>query len=362
MSMPSVISASLNREVIRHWAAIVLILWFVLLSARFSLYLAQAVTGQLPAETVFILAGLKSIGFAVFVMPLALFIALLMVQGRWNHDRESVVLAASGFPVSGYLRVLWPGLLLITLLVFVLTLYVVPETTRQGYLLRHQANQAAESKLWMAGRFVSLRNGELLLFADSLSAEDGRLNKVFLQAAGNQSQVLFTAEHAIRQTDSSSGDRFIVLQNGYRYDGLPGTADYRVLNFNQYGVRIDMPGKDAPFKWDAVASRVLWGNHDTAASAELQQRLSRPLSVIVLVVSAVWLGRYTPDRGRYTGLFAGVLIFILYFNLLGISRTWVVKGVIPAWMGLWWVHLVPLVCVWLINKWQFRGWSRKAGS
>lgn len=361
MSMPRVISASLNREVIRQWVAIVLILWFVLLSARFSLYLAQAVTGQLPAETVFILAGLKSIGFAVFVMPLALFIALLMVLGRWNHDRESVALAASGFPVSGYLRVLWPGLLLVTLLVFVLTLYVVPETARQGYLLRYQANQAVESKLWLAGRFVSLRNGELLLFADSLSAEDGRLNTVFIQAAG-KSQVLFTAAHAIRQTDSHSGDRFIVLQNGYRYDGLPGTADYRVMNFNQYGVRIDSPAQDVPFKWDAVTSQALWRKHDLTASAELQARLSRPLSVIVLVISAVWLGRFMPGRGRYTGLFTGVLIFILYFNLLGIARAWVAQGIIPVWIGLWWAHLVPLACVWLINKWQFRDWSRKAGS
>lgn len=358
--MPGVIAAALNREVLRHWAAIVLILWLVLLSARFSLYLAQAVTGQLPAETVFMLAGLKSIGFAVFVMPLALFIALLMVLGRWNQDREAVALAASGMAVSGYLRMLWPSLLLITLLVFVLAIFVVPETTRQGYQLRQQASETADSKLWTAGRFISLGNGALL-FADGLSAEDNSLNNVFILAAQNETQILFSAHQALRHTDSNSGERFIILQHGYRYDGLPGTANYRVLKFRRYGVRIDPVQKSAPFKWDAVASVHLWDRQDQAATAELQARLSRPLSVIVLVVSAIWSGRFVSGRGRYTGLFTGILVFILYFNLLGASRTWVARGDIEPWPGLWWVHLIPLLSVWLINTWQQRNWSdRKA--
>ncbi len=360
--MPSVISASLNREVLHHWAAIVLILWFVLLSARFSLYLAQAVTGQLPAEAVFILAGLKSLGFAVFVMPLALFIALLMVLGRWNRDRESVALAASGFSVYGYLRSLWPCLLLVSLLVFVMALFVVPETTRQGYLMRHQASQSVENKLWTAGRFFSLRNGELLLYADTLSSDGRTLHGIFIQLANNKTQLLFSAEYAVRHSDSRSGDRFIVLQNGYRYDGLPGSANYRVLKFKQYGVRIDMPGKNAAFKWDAVATQLLWGNADPAAIAELQARLSRPVSVIVLVIAGVWLGRYIPGRGRYTGLLSGVVIFILYFNLLGLSRAWLAKGEIHPGIGLWWVHLTPLASVWLLEKWPLRDWFSRRGT
>ena len=357
--MPRVIAAALNREVLSYWLAILLILWFVLLSARFSLYLAQAVTGQLPASAVLILAGLKSIGFAVFVMPLALFIALLMVLGRWNRDRESVALAASGLGVVDYLRLLWPTLVLVTLLVFILTLFIVPETTRYGYQLRHQVSEAAVSKLWAAGRFVSLRNGELLLFADTRSEDGNTLNNVFVQTMHDKKQILLSAQQAVRYTDEKSGDRFIVLQHGYRYDGLPGTVNYRVLKFDQYGVRMDSPGAAAPFKWDAVTSRTLFNSSEPAAKAELQERLSRPLSVVILVIAGTWLGRYIPGRGRYAGLFAGVLIFILYFNLLGVARTWVAKGESFAGVGLWWVHLVPLASVWLVDQWQqrFRFWK-----
>jgi lipopolysaccharide export system permease protein len=357
--MPRVIAAALNREVLSHWIAILLILWFVLLSARFSLYLAEAVTGQLPASAVLMLAGLKSIGFAVFVMPLALFIALLMVLGRWNRDRESVALAASGLGTSGYLRLLWPTLLLVTVLVFILTLFVVPETTRYGYQLRHQVSEAAVSKLWAAGRFVSLRNGELLLFADSLSEDGNILNNVFVQSSRDKKQILLSAQQAVRHTDEESGDRFIVLQQGYRYDGLPGTVNYRVLKFDQYGVRIDSPGVAVAFKWDAVASHTLFQSSEPAANAELQERLSRPLSVVILVIAGTWLGRFIPGRGRYAGLFAGVLIFILYFNLLGVARTWVAKEESFAGIGLWWVHLVPLASVWLVDKWQQRNWFWK---
>ena len=252
--MARVIAGALNREVLHHWASIVLVLWFVLLSARFSLYLAQAVTGQLPAQAVFLLAGLKSIGFAVFVMPLALFIALLMVLGRWNSDGEAVALAASGFGFTGYLRALWPTLLLVTLLVFVLALFVVPETTRQGYDLKHQASQSVDTKLWTSGRFISLRNGELLLFADAVSDDKKTLINVFVQSSHDAKQILLSAQHAVRQIDAVSGNSFIVLQQGYRYDGVPGTANYRVLKFDQYAVRLDSPAADTPFKWDAVAT------------------------------------------------------------------------------------------------------------
>lgn len=353
--MQRVITSALNREVLQHWLAILLVLWFVLLSARFSLYLAQAVTGQLPAETVLALAGLKSVGFAVFAMPLALFLALLLVLGRWNHELESVALAASGFGPGGYLRAVWPSLLLIALLVLVLSLFVVPETARQGYSLRAQASQSLDSALWRPGRFVSLRDGRLLLFADSISADGETLNRVFVQSSNQDDQSLVFAAHARRQLDAQTGARYIVLEQGRRYDGKPGTTNYRVLVFDRYGIRLDAGHASVPFKWDAVPSLSLLHDPRAAARAELQERLSRPVSVVVLLLCAIVLARFIPGKGRYSGLFAGLLVFLLYFNLLGMARSWVAEGALSPVPGLWWVHPVPLLCVWIIDRWQ-RGW------
>ena len=38
--------------------------------------------------------------------------------------------------------------------------------------------------------------------------------------------------------DAPNGDRFAVLLNGRRYDGIPGTGEYRVIEFERYAARI----------------------------------------------------------------------------------------------------------------------------
>jgi lipopolysaccharide export system permease protein len=35
-----------------------------------------------------------------------------------------------------------------------------------------------------------------------------------------------------------------------------------------------------------------------------------------------------------------VLIFFVYINLMIAGKTWIEKGSMPAWLGLWWVHAV----------------------
>jgi lipopolysaccharide export system permease protein len=35
-----------------------------------------------------------------------------------------------------------------------------------------------------------------------------------------------------------------------------------------------------------------------------------------------------------------VLIFFVYINLIIAGKVWIVRGTMPAWLGLWWVHVV----------------------
>jgi len=36
-----------------------------------------------------------------------------------------------------------------------------------------------------------------------------------------------------------NGDRFLVLLKGRRYIGAPGSAEYRIIEFDKYGLRIE---------------------------------------------------------------------------------------------------------------------------
>jgi lipopolysaccharide export system permease protein len=62
---------------------------------------------------------------------------------------------------------------------------------------------------------------------------------------------------------------------------------------------------------------------------------------------AVPLSRAPPRTGRYNNLAAGVLLYIIYSNLLAASKVWVEQEVISPWIGLWWVH--GLFCLFAIT-------------
>ncbi|MGB5727600.1 MAG: LPS export ABC transporter permease LptF [Thiogranum sp.] len=352
--MSSVLRRYLSLELLQYWLVITLVLWLILVAARFSLYLEQAASGQLPAAVVLWLLGLKSVAFLVFLLPLTLFLALLWLFGRLNRDYESLALAASGVGLSQLYRAIALPVVVVTLLVAVLSWYLVPRTAQQGYQLRSQAEQNMDIGALAPGRFHELRSGQWLVFARRAGREAGTLEAVFVHVRHPQRPQVLVAESARVEQLGAAGDKYLVLRNGHRYDGVPGQADYRVLNYKEYAVRIRTTSAEPGRKWDAVATRLLWAAPDLQARAEWQMRLSRPVTVLVLALIAVPLARFRPAMNRFYPLWMGVLVFTLYFNLLGTGQLWIEQGRMPAWLGLWWVHglLLGLTAGWA----GFRRW------
>ena len=66
------------------------------------------------------------------------------------------------------------------------------------------------------------------------------------------------------------------------------------------------------------------------------------LATLVLAILAVPLSRSQPRQGRYGRLAIGLLVFIIYFNLLSAGKAWLEQGAVPAAVGLWWVHGIML--------------------
>ena len=91
------------------------------------------------------------------------------------------------------------------------------------------------------------------------------------------------------------------------------------------------------------------------AIAELQWRLSPAIMVIVLGLLAIPLAHSEPREGRGARVVLGILVYILYGNLLYLCRTWVIEGVLPASIGMWWVHVVFLIIsfAWIRRQGRF---------
>jgi lipopolysaccharide export system permease protein len=88
--------------------------------------------------------------------------------------------------------------------------------------------------------------------------------------------------------------------------------------------------------------------------AELQWRISTPLSALLLALLAVPLSKTNPRAGRFGRLFVGIMLVVIYNNLLSVARGALSKGDISPWLGMWWVHLLAAVLVIILYRQQFR--------
>ncbi len=339
------------REVGLTWLAVTLVLWLILVSGRLSKYLAMAAAGELPGTVVFSLLGLKSIGFLVFIMPLALFLGVMLGLGRLYKDSEMAAMAACGIGTAQLYRPLMGLALVAALLLGWAALYLTPATAALGYSLRAQAEQTADLSTVGAGRFKEIRNGNLIFYAESISSDRASMENVFVHNREGEQERILTAARAYQTWDADTGDRFLVLVDGFRYEGTPGNADYRILEFRQHGVLLVAGEASERLKVDGIPTARLWGSTKANEQAELQWRLAVPLSTLALVLMAVPLCRTTPRQGRYGRLAVGVLAFIIYYNLMGTARVWLEQGVLPPAIGIWWVHALPVLLTVVLFQW-----------
>ena len=327
------------REVIQTWVVVTFVLLLIMLSSRFARYLGEAAAGNLPSDVVFTLLGLTSVQYLTVLVPVSLFLAVMLAQGRLYRDSEMTAMMACGI---GYARFLRPLLLLAAVAAIglaILSMIISPWAAQATHEVRENAQREAEAAGFEAGRFRTGGGGDTVFYAEQVGDGGRELQRVFIHTREGDVVTVSQAARAEQRLDRETGARHLVLHDGHRYTIHPGRPDYQVIIFEEYGLRIDAPERESGAARRAVRpTHFLWQSNELGDTAELQWRISVPLMGLVLVVLAVPLGRSSPRQGRYAKLLAAILVYVLYSNLLGISQVWIEREQIPAWIGLWWVH------------------------
>ena len=353
----------LVTEVVRHWLAVTLVLWAVVVSNRLARYLAEAAAGHLPGGTLFTLIGLKSVTYLSLLLPLSLYIGILLALGRLYRDSEMVALAACGVGPGRLLRPVLGLGVLVGVLVWLLSWYLAPRLADAGYRLQARAEQAAEFSLLAAGTFHEVGGGSAVVYAERLSPDHRTMENLFLQGRTPSGPMVATARRGYLAPGPGGQGRYLILEQGARYQGMPGDPDFDVMRFRRHGILLRPPAAQAGSHQDAVPTDRLLHSSRPADAAELQWRLAFPVAAVVLSFLAVPLSRSHPREGRYGRLFVAILLFIVYYNLLTTAQVWVARGRLPVLPGLWWVHLLPLLAGALLLAWQRPGrprpWPRR---
>lgn len=360
----------LSREVLTTLSAVSAMLLVIIMSGRFIKYLAQAASGMLEPSVLLLIMAYRIPGFLQLILPLSLFLAILLAYGRLYLENEMTVLAATGMSQRRLLAYTLAPALLIALLVAWLATGLAPKGIASVRHILDEQDSLTEFDTLVPGRFQPLPNGTRVTYTESLSEDRSELGGVFIWAKqvgkkGQQDNIILLRAEKGHQEVQPDGGRYLILSNGYRYDGVPGRADYRAIHFRTYGVllpRVEVGAEDVTER-EGIPTKKLFGSTSPKDRAELQWRLSLPLLAIVVALLAVPLARVNPRQGRYLKLLPAILLYMAYLGLLMACRGAVDRGHIPPAIGIWPIHLLFLGIAVLLWAWpliQNRRAARRA--
>ncbi|NCF52604.1 LPS export ABC transporter permease LptF [Gammaproteobacteria bacterium] len=327
------------REIAATWLGVTMVLLLVLLTNQFARVLGDVAKGRLPKDAALDVIGLSAVQYLTILVPIGLFLAVMLALGRLYRDSELPAMMACRVGPAG---IYWPLLWLLAPLaigVAYLSIEMGPRALltidRVGAEARRQADLASIEP----GRFTTVGPDGAVVYGERVT-RDGVMENVFMQRRTSDGQLEVVIARRGEQIESDDPDvRFLVLYDGRRYEGTPGTAQFRVVEFLEHGIPYHLPSAEPPApKPRAMTFASLRGSKDPEHIAELQWRIGIPLATIILSILAVPLAKTQPRAGRYGRLAVGLLVFIIYLNMLSAAKAWIEQGELSPYLGLWWVH------------------------
>ena len=333
-----------QRSLIREFSliaiAVVGVLLAIMLTQLLIRLLGRAASGDVLPEAVFGLIAFGILTRLPVLLGIAVFIAVLLALTRSYRDSEMTVWFTSGLSLAAWMKPVLQFAIPVALVCALLSFVISPWSEEQSAEYLRLLASRDEVTSVTPGVFRESRSADRVFFVDKLSERDDVVNNVFVQSSQNDRMGVMVAQRGYIET-AENGDRFVVLVNGRRYEGTPGTLDYRTVDFEKYSLRIEpKEAKRTAPRAAALPTMELIADRKPEHMAELHWRIGLPLAVIIMGLVAIPLSFVNPRSGRSWNLLFAVLIYTLYNALLSVFQAWTSQGKIPAWLGLWPVHLV----------------------
>ncbi len=345
---------ALLRELSLTSGASLIVLIAITLVTLFIRLLGDAARGELANEAVFTYLGFSLLHFLPVLLSIGIFIGVLLTFMRYWRDSEMVIWLNSGLSLLDWAK---PVLLFILPLVAVLTLLttaLIPWAMNKKDIYRQELLSREDTSAIAPGLFAESHGGERVYFVENLNPLTGTVKNVFMQSSeGGKLGVVVAAEG--RQDKLEDGTRFLILSQGRRYEGTPGRADYRIVQFEKYWMRLDpVEAQARGMTARKTGTLDLLKQAAPDARAELLGRLSSPISAVVLALFALPLSFVNTRARRSFGLIAALLIYFLYNNLMSISQAWVAQDKLNVVAGLLLGHLPMIIALVLFFAYRLR--------
>ncbi len=346
---------SLVRELVNTASAIFIALLTIVLTIALVRVLGQAAAGQVDNAAVLALIMFAALNNLPVLLQLAVFVAILLTMTRSYRDSEMVVWQSSGLGLQRWLRPVLLFVVPVSAAVAMTSLFVAPWANQQASEFRARFEQRTEVARVAPGQFRESADGSKVFFVEGFDPSTASVQNVLVNTIRDGKVSVIVSRTGVVERHAN-GDEFLVMSNGRRYEGTPGKPDYKVMEFEKYGVRIE--SKNPDFSNDDSAkirsTMDLVADPLPRAKGELVWRIGLPLSVIALAVLAIPLSFVNARAGRSANLIVALLVYFVYNNAMNVVQSWTSRGRFAFGLTWWIVHVLVIAFAIGMLTWRNR--------
>ena len=347
----TLIARYITRIVVTLFFAVILIIGLIVFGNQFVLIAQDSIELGVPIQELMSLAYYNMTRDFPFIFSLSLFLAIILAVSQLYKNSEAIVMNSLGLGDKQFIIFLRPLVIVSFIIILFLTTTAVPWSKQQKNLIEEANKNASEFTFIKEGEFEEFKDGEIVFYASESSTPDSEalqnMEEIFISARSEKNSIIVLASEAIKFTNPETKNVYLRLKDGTRYQDITGNKSKVILNFDQYDLQIisgDMLNTVPQYTAiQGIKTLELFNREGLLVNAELQWRLSAPISLLILSVLGVLLGKTSPRSGRSIGLLIGIVIFMLYNNGLLIAKSSIERGELNPIIGLWSVHLSVLL-------------------
>jgi lipopolysaccharide export system permease protein len=333
---------ALVSELVSNGLLVFFVLFGIIVVSQLIRLLGDAVIGKIALDGVLVVLGFKAIGYLPALLSLSLFISILLTITRWYRDSEMVVWFCSGIGLTGWIRPMLWYVMPVVGCIALLSLLLTPWALQKAEEFKSNLERRNEMASVALGVFRESKQADRVYFIDNVDVGENRVGNIFVRSERNGKIATMVASQGLQEV-AANGDRFLVLLNGMRYEGVPGQRDYSIVKFERYAIRIEVAPATSRQPWiSAMTTAALWRDRTLLNLSELEWRLGLPISAAILALLAIPLGYVNPRAGRSLNLIIAVVLYMIYNNMISVTNTWVAHGTISPGLGLWGLHTAAL--------------------
>ncbi len=337
----TIIDKYILKGFIFSFISVISVLILVIFGRLFVRLLEYVVDGRFGIEMIFSMLFLSTSKSVILLLPFALMISIVISLSRFYRDSEIFALKASGNYKVIFTKIFYLLAVPSFFIIFILNIFISPHLITEIQKKKIEAATTSEIGLKSPGKFIQMKNKNWIIFVENI--ENDVSKRIFIKSSENNKISIETAEEGDEYI--KDGSRSLILKNGQRYTGTPGTGNFQVMKYDTHEIKLlsAEPNFNENYRMKSIFD-LISDKNKALSSAEIQWRLFAPISVVILILFAFIFGDVAPRQNKYSNLLSSIIIYFLYSNLVIISVNQIQKeSYIFSFIGSWWVHIIAAI-------------------